>query len=91
MTEFPRQECGAFHLTPKGWVRKDHAPFPEDRLESWCFEWEQPAEDAKEQVCFTRNWVRAGASETLRDTLRTCFGLPLRPSPERNVTMECDV
>ena len=55
--QFPRCDSGYFHLTPKGWVRKDIAPFPEDRCETWLYEMEWPAEDAKEQVILTKIWV----------------------------------
>lgn len=90
MDEFPKIERGTLHLTPTGWVRQDQEPFPGDRLESWTFEREQPAEDAKERVCLSRVWVdpRAG---TERAALSVRFGAPFQATPERNVLLECDV
>ena len=60
--KFPRSDGGYFHLTPKGWVRKDVAPFPQDRCETWAYEMEWPAEDAKEQVTLTKVWVAPTAT-----------------------------
>lgn len=91
MSDYPIAECGMFHLTPAGWTRKDRAPFPDDRLESWYFEREQPAEDAKERVCFMRRWVHHDASQTTRDALHARFGMPYKPDPTRNLILECDI
>ena len=85
--EFPRSESGYFHLTPTGWVRRDLAPFPPDRCETWLYEMEWPHEDAKEQVTLTKVWASPMAS----DDLRARFGEAVAPSPSRNVTLECRV
>jgi hypothetical protein len=50
MTSHPGTERGFFHLLSDGWHRGDKMPFPEDRLETWACEMEQPAEDAKERI-----------------------------------------
>jgi hypothetical protein len=86
---FPRQDGGYFHLTPKGWVRKDRAPFPEDRCETWLYEMEWPSEDAKEQVILTKIW--ASPNSPAIERLRAQFGNPLAPSRTRNVKLECRV
>jgi hypothetical protein len=80
---------GYFHLTPHGWVRQDNQPFPDDRVETWRYEMDCPAEDAKDQVCLTRVWFAPGTVEKARDALRSSFGQPLMATPERNVTLEC--
>ena len=90
-TQFPRRDGGYFHLTPKGWVRKDIAPFPEDRRETWLYEMEWPAEDAKEQVILTKIWVSPDSSSPAIEKLRAQFGDPLAPSRKRNVKLECRV
>jgi hypothetical protein len=83
--DFPRSESGYFHLTPKGWVRKDNAPFPQGRCETWLYEMEWPHEDAKEQVTLTKVWASDSASN---DGLRARFGDAVPPTPERNVKLE---
>ena len=90
MDEFPKLESGVMHLTPAGWVRKDHAPFPKDRLESWTFDREQPADDAKESICMTRFWLHQGA-EADRAALSARFGLPFQATPLCNITLGCEV
>jgi hypothetical protein len=54
MSELSKIERGFYHLTPNGWARRDHQPFPKDRVETWAYEMECPAEDAKERVRLTR-------------------------------------
>lgn len=90
-TRFPRRDGGYFHLTPKGWVRKDVAPFPKDRCETWAYEMEWPAEDAKEQVILTKIWVSPNSSSPAIEKLRAQFGNPFAPSRTRNVKLECRV
>ncbi|HWC64129.1 MAG TPA: hypothetical protein VG501_10940 [Rhizomicrobium sp.] len=80
---------GYYHLTPKGWVRQDNLPYPDDRVETWLYEMECPAEDAKDQVCLTRVWFNPAWGARARDGLRSQFGEPLMATPERNVTLEC--
>jgi hypothetical protein len=82
-------DFGYFHLTPHGWVRQDAEPFPPDRLETWSYEMECPAEDAKERVCLTRIWVAPHASLEERDRVRASHHRPLAATPDRNITLEC--
>ncbi len=49
MSEFPKTDRGYFHLTEHGWMRQDLPPFPANRAETWRYEMERPAEDAKER------------------------------------------
>jgi len=91
ITRYPKNERGFYHLTAHGWQRKDTQPFPGDRLETWAYALECPAEDAKERVCFTRTWIRPGMSEDGMKAFHTIFGQPCLPSVDRNVTMECQV
>lgn len=91
MAIFPKKERGLFHLTPQGWRRGDNQPFPADRIETWTYEMECPAEDAKEQVCLTRTWICSTATSQVSAALHARFGEPVLPTPERNVTLECQV
>jgi UrcA family protein len=89
--EFPRNEKGYFHLTPEGWVRQDRFPFPANRCETWLYEMEWPHEDAKEQVTLTKVWTSAPPDAVTTNLLRSRFGDPVAPTPERNVKLECRV
>jgi hypothetical protein len=91
MPSYPEKELGFFHLRADGWTRKDTQPFPEDRLETWAYEREIPAEDAKERVCLTRIWTRPGMSTNGLNAFHAFFGEALYPTPGRNVTLECEV
>ena len=91
MSEYPRIDSGFFHLTPQGWVRQDHQPFPTDRVETWSYEMECPAEDVREQVCLRRIWTNSKITPQHRDAIRAHFGEALLPTTERNVTLECQV
>ncbi len=91
MSEFPKTERGFFHLTPDGWVRGDLQPFPKDRVETWAYEMECLAEDAKERVCLTRTWIESKIQPETRERLHTRFGDVMPPTPVRNVTLECEV
>ena len=91
MDHFPRTESGFVHLTPTGWSRQDRKPFPTDRIETWHYEMVCPAVDAKERVCLTRVWSDPGASAEEVENLRARFGDPMTATPERNVTLECQV
>lgn len=91
MSEYPKSDSGFFHLTPQGWVRRDRQPFPEDRLETWSYEMECPAEDAKEHVCLTRIWVNSRVTPQDHDVIHARFGEPLLPTAERNIVLECRV
>ena len=91
MADYPKTERGFYHLLLDGWHRKDERPFPEDRLETWAYELEQPAEDAKERICLTRTWKKPGMSCENLNAFHARFGEALLPTAERNVTLECEV
>lgn len=88
---FPKSERGYFHLTGSGWVRLDRSPFPADRVETWKYEMEREAEDAKEQVCLTKVWSDPKADGDRVANLHKQFGAPVKPARDRNVTLECQV
>lgn len=88
---YPRIERGFFHLTPEGWIRQDHQPFPKDRMETWAYESECPADDAKEQAYLTRTWACPAVSEQGRAAFKMLHGQPVQPQPMRNVTFQCEV
>jgi hypothetical protein len=50
LSGFPKNDFGYFHLTTKGWIRKDSEPFPDDRVETWSYDMEWPTGADKEQV-----------------------------------------
>jgi hypothetical protein len=91
MSDFPKVERGFYHLTPDGWLRRDRQPFPKDRVETWAYEMECLAEDAKERVCLTRTWVQPKVQSEAREDLHARFGELIAPTTERNVTLECEV
>ena len=91
MPDCPKIERGFYHLRSDGWCRKDQMPFPEDRLETWAYEMEQPTDDAKERISMTRTWKRPGISSERLKGLHACFGEALLPTVSRNVTLECEV
>ena len=88
---YPKIERGFYHLLSDGWHRKDQGPFPEDRLETWAYEMEQPAEDAKERISLIRTWKRPGLSAEGLGAFHARFGEALLPTVSRNVTLECEV
>lgn len=88
---YPIVERGFFHLTPEGWIRQDRQPFPEGRMETWAYELECLADDAKEQVCLTRTWTCPAISEQGRAAFKVLHGQPIQPQPMRNVTFQCEV
>ena len=90
MSAYPRVDSGFCHLTPDGWVRRDYQPYPADRVETWSYDSRCPADDAKEQVCLRRIWTNAKITPERREDLPTRFGHARSPTPERNVTLECD-
>ena len=91
MNDFPKTDHGFFHLTQEGWVRQDLQPFPSNRVETWQFEMDWPAEDAKERVCLTKVWGLPGAEPGTLKALHAHYGAPVPPTPERNVTLECNI
>lgn len=90
MTSYPITDNGFYHLTRQGWMRRDCAPFPADRLETWSYQSECPADDAKEQVSLTRIWQEPHQSAEC-EAVRGHFGLPVAPSTARNIMLGCDV
>jgi hypothetical protein len=84
-----QHDKGYFHLTPRGWVRRDNLPYPDERVETWLYELECPAEDAKDRVYLTRIWFNPGVTPGTRDAIRAKFGEPMMATRERNVTLEC--
>ncbi len=82
---------GYFHLTPHGWVRFDRKPYPSDRVETWKYQMEKPAPDAKARVRLSRLWVLSTADEASRDALRVRYGDAVMPNPDRNVELNCRV
>lgn len=88
MSEFPKTDSGYFHLTEHGWMRQNLPPFPADRAETWQYEMECLAEDAKERVLLTKIWSRPGLAGEKLAALHRRYGEPLAPTPERNVTLE---
>jgi len=91
MDSYPTQDSGLYHLTRNGWLRQDRAPFPEGRLETWSYQAECPAEDAKEQICLRRIWKDAQLTLQESEALRGRFGMPVALQTSRNITLECDV
>lgn len=86
---FPKTERGYFHLTPRGWERRDTGPFPSDRCETWLYEMEREASDAKEQITLARIWHCPDYDPALNKDLHTLFGDPMQPTANRNVTLKC--
>jgi hypothetical protein len=89
--QYPTEDDGLYHLTRSGWVRKDRSPFPQDRVETWSYRAECPAEDAKEQVCLVRIWRDEHLSAQECETLHARFGMPVSLQTGRNITLECEV
>jgi hypothetical protein len=67
---------GYYHLTPEGWRRQDQEPFPENRVETWRYEMEQPSQWSKEYERWSCVWASPDHSRQDRDALRTRFSLP---------------
>jgi len=85
------RENGYFHLTPAGWTRKDHEPPPYDRLETWKYELERPAVDAKDEIRLTRIWLSAAVTEAQSIFLHTRHGEAIAPTRGRNINLDCHV
>lgn len=82
-------DFGYFHLTSQGWIRQDALPFPAERLETWQYEEERPAEDAKDRIRLTRIWRKPGIAETQLESLHTNFGEAVSPDVDRHITLDC--
>lgn len=85
----PQSDFGYFHLTDEGWVRKDAQPFPAGRLETWQYEEERPANDAKDQIRLTRIWHDPSASQSQLESLHAYFGEAICPDTDRHITLNC--
>lgn len=90
MAKYPVTDEGFYHLTRHGWERRDHAPFPEDRIETWAYQMECLAEDAKERVCLRRTWKSGDWRPQESQELRARFGTPVPVSADRNITLEAE-
>ena len=91
MINYPITDEGFYHLTKSGWVRKDHSPFPQDRLETWSYAMECPADDAKERVCLRRTWKHRDFALQECDALRAKFGTPMPLTAGRNIILESEI
>jgi hypothetical protein len=91
LRERVKDDQGYFHLTPKGWIRADREPYPRERVETWEYKMEQPADDAKQRVRLTRVWYDSTQCDASRDALRDRFGDAVEPAPDRNVLLACRV
>jgi hypothetical protein len=80
---------GYFHLSPRGWCRKDKQPFPWDRFETWHYEMDRPSAVAKQQVHLTRIWIRRDVPESERRTLRGRFGEAVAPEVDKSILVQC--
>ncbi len=89
--ELPQTDSGLFHLTANGWVRKDFAPYPPDRAESWQYEMERPYPDAKEIVHLTRIWISPDMPDSQLQELRKRYGGAVMPTADRHVILDCYV
>lgn len=91
MTDYPKTDDGFYHLTQHGWIRKDKPPFPEDRVETWSYSMECPAEDAKERVCLTCTWRESDTDPAQCEMLRAKFGTPVPLTSSRNIVLESEI
>ena len=82
-------DTGYFHLSETGWIRQDHAPFPNGRLETWQYDMERPAADAKQQVKLTRVWIAPGLTDERSAALYKQFGDAVTPNHDRHVVIDC--
>jgi hypothetical protein len=62
------------HLTPKGWITG--TPIPDDRAETWKLKSDQQSPYSKQYDRWSRVWASEAISRTLRDHLRSKYGLP---------------
>jgi hypothetical protein len=84
-------EDGYFHLTPSGWLRKDSEPFPPYRLETWKYQLERPAQDAKDEVTLTRVWISKDVTDAQSVVLHVRHGEAVQAMLNRNVVLDCHV
>ena len=91
VSEYPTEERGFYHLTPAGWVRKDAAPYPDNRVETWSYQAICVSDDAKECIWLTRIWKDDHLANNDRDAMRSRFGMPVELQTGRNITLQCEV
>lgn len=84
-------DSGFFHLTPQGWIRKDFAPYPPDRVETWQYDMERPNPDDKQRAHLTRIWLSTQLPDSQMNALRARFGDALLPMADRHLTIDCRV
>lgn len=88
-TTYPKVDEGFYHLTATGWQRRDIQPFPADRIETWRFRSETPADDAKQRVHLERLWISHHITASERDQIRARFGYPFWASHDLHLTIDC--
>jgi hypothetical protein len=81
-------ESGYFHLTQNGWTRKDSKPPPPDRLETWKYQLERPAPDAKDEVTLARVWISKDLTDAQSIALHERHGEAVLATRDRNVVLE---
>jgi hypothetical protein len=86
---FQKDDFGYFHLTERGWIRRDALPFPSDRVETWRYEEERPASDAKDRIRLTRIWSDHTVTDYRRNELRIKFGNAIAPTEDRHLVIDC--
>jgi hypothetical protein len=89
--QISENENGYFHLTPNGWLRKDSEPFPPYRLETWKYQLERPAQDAKDEVTLTRVWISEDVTDAQSVVLHVRHGEAVQAMLTRNVVLDCHV
>lgn len=91
MTDYPTEDRGFYHLTNNGWVRRDAAPFPSNRVETWSYQAIHLSDDAKDRIWLTRVWKDNHLARDERKALRGQFGIPVEIQMDRNITIQCEV
>ena len=84
-------ENKAASITQTGWTRKDSEPPPSGCLETWRYELDRPAPDAKDEVTLTRIWISKDVTDAQSIALHTQHGEAVESTHERNVILHCDV
>ena len=70
-------DAGFYHLLPRGWVRQDKEPFPNDRIETWRFTMHQSWVTQPEYYDFRCVWADDKVSEKTRSEFRAKIGMPI--------------
>ena len=90
-SQISENESGYFNLTPDGWLRNDSEPFPSNRLETWKYQLERPAPDAKDEVTLTRVWISKDVTDAQSVVLHVRRGEAVQATLNRNVVLDCRV